>query len=173
GPAFIIAIILFAVLSPHIEVANFNNIEFFQQGLLDTGLIHWYSAVIPLLVLFIFSMRKAPALLALAAGSITALLVSFIHQAPNMKSLLETLYSGFLSTTGVEEIDSLLSRGGVESMLSTIGIVLLALSLGGILFTLGIIPRLLTSIENMLQTVRSVITASALTAIGVNFLVGE
>ncbi|HLR14696.1 MAG TPA: Na+/H+ antiporter NhaC family protein, partial [Bacillota bacterium] len=27
GPAFIISIILFAVLSPHIEVANFNNIE--------------------------------------------------------------------------------------------------------------------------------------------------
>lgn len=173
GPAFIIAMILFAVLSPNIEVANFNNIEFFQQGLLDTGLIHWYSAVIPLLVLFIFSMRKAPALLALAAGSITALLVSFLHEVPNMKSLFVTMYNGFVSTTGVEEIDTLLSRGGVESMLSTIGIVLLALSLGGLLFTLGIIPCLLTSIENMLKTVKSVITASALTAIGVNFLVGE
>src|SRR5699024_10433998 len=70
GPAFMISLILFAILSPSIETANFGKMEFFQQGLLDTGLIHWYSAVIPLLVLFIFSLKKAPALLALAAGSV-------------------------------------------------------------------------------------------------------
>lgn len=173
GPAFLIALILFAIISPSIETANFSQMEFFQQGLLDTGLIHWYSAVIPLLILFIFSIRKAPALLALAAGSISALLISLFHNTPNAKSLFDTLFTGFVSETGVEEIDTLLSRGGVESMLSTIGIVLLALSLGGLLFTLGIIPRLLASIEGMLKKVSSVITASALTAIGVNFLVGE
>lgn len=173
GPALIIAFILFAVLSPRIEITHFENIAFFQEELLHTGLIHWYSAVIPLLVLFVFSMRKAPALLALAAGSITALLISLFFKTPDMQGLLGTLYGGFESNTGVEEIDALLSRGGVNSMLPTIGIVLLALSLGGLLFTLGIIPRLLASIESMLQSVRSVITASALTAIGVNFLVGE
>lgn len=172
-PAFIITFILFAFLSPKIEASNFSQMEFFQQGLLDTGLVHWYSAVIPLLVLFIFSIKKAPALLALAAGSISAIIISFFHQAPQLKTIFSTLFNGFVSETGVEEIDELLSRGGVEGMLSTIGIVLLALSLGGLLFTLGIIPRLLKSIESMLRKVSSVITASALTAIGVNFLVGE
>lgn len=173
GPAFIITFILFAFLSPTIATSNFTKMEVFQQGLLDSGLIHWYSAVIPLLVLFIFSMKKAPALLALAAGAISALIVSLFHQAPQLNALFSTLYGGFVSETGVEEIDVLLSRGGVKSMLSTIGIVLLALSLGGLLFTLGIVPRLLSSIESMLKRVASVITASALTAIGVNFLIGE
>src|SRR5699024_6263091 len=74
---------------------------------------------------------------------------------------------------GNEEIDTLLTRGGMESMLFTIGIVLLALSLGGLLFSLGIVPRLLNSIENMLKTVKSVIISSALTAIGINVLIGE
>src|SRR5699024_11757395 len=59
------------------------------------------------------------------------------------------------------------------SMLFTIGIVLLALSLGGLLFSLGIVPKLLQSIENMLRTVKSVILSSALTAVGINVLIGE
>lgn len=172
-PLFIITFILFAILSPTIVADSFTKMEVFQQGLLDSGLVHWSSAVIPLLVLLIFSLKKAPALLALAAGSISALILSFFHNAPDITSLFTTMYSGFVSETGVGEIDALLSRGGVESMLSTIGIVLLALSLGGLLFTLGIIPRLLESIENLLKSVASVITATAFTAIGVNFLIGE
>src|SRR5699024_695809 len=87
--------------------------------------------------------------------------------------LLDTLFSGYVSATGVEEIDALLTRGGMESMLFTIGLVLLALSMGGLLFTLGIIPRLLESIENLLRGVQSVILASALMALGINVLIGE
>lgn len=173
GPAFMITFVLFAFLSPSINTSSFTKMDLFQQGLLDSGLIHWYSAVIPILVLVVFSIKKAPALLALAAGSISALIVSLFHQVLPIKTLFSLLYSGFVSETGVDEIDTLLSRGGVESMLSTIGIVLLALSLGGLLFTLGIIPCLLSSIENMLKEVSSVVTASALTAVGVNFLIGE
>src|SRR5699024_2979000 len=70
-------------------------------------------------------------------------------------------------------IDELLTRGGLESMFSTIGIILLALGLGGLLFKLGLVPRLFASIENMLRTVKSVIIGSALNAIGVNILIGE
>src|SRR5699024_11881840 len=54
-----------------------------------------------------------------------------------------------------------------------ITLVLLALSLGGLLFTLGIVPKLLSTIEKALKKVSSVVFASALTAIGINFLIGE
>src|SRR5699024_8388136 len=87
--------------------------------------------------------------------------------------LLGVLFGGFTSHTGVEEIDELLTRGGMESMFFTIGIVLLALSLGGLLFTLGIVPKLLSTIEAYLKKVSSVILSSALTAIGINVLIGE
>ena len=172
-PAFIISFLFFAILSPNVSATNFKNIEVFQQGLLDTGLVNWYSGIIPIFVLIILSIKKAPALLALAAGSISAILVSFFHRKSTFGDIIETLFSGYHSQTGVEEIDSLLSRGGMESMFFTIGIVLLALSLGGLLFTLGIVPRLLAAIELSLRKVSSVILASALTAIGINVLIGE
>jgi len=58
-------------------------------------------------------------------------------------------------------------------MLPTVGLILLALSMGGLLFTLGIIPRLLQSIDHLLQKVSTVVTVSGLTAIGINALIGE
>lgn len=172
-PVFIISLILFAVLSPNMTNADFSSMETFQQGLLDTGLVSWYGAVIPIVVLLIFSLKKAPALLALAGGAGSAVIVSFFHGFTPVGELLGTLFAGYTSNTGVEEIDELLTRGGMESMFFTVSIVLLALSLGGLLFTLGIVPRLLASIERMLKKVSTVVLASALTAIGINVLIGE
>ncbi|GAA0440342.1 Na+/H+ antiporter NhaC [Lentibacillus halophilus] len=172
-PAFIVTLIIFAIISPQLQNANFEQMKHFQAGLLDTGLIHWTNAVIPLAVLFICSIIRMPAILTLAAGSLSAIILSFINGSTSIQHLFDVLMGGFVSDTGVEQIDSLLTRGGIESMLFTIGIILLALSMGGLLFLLGIIPTLLESIEHLLRKTYQVITASALTAIAVNVLIGE
>src|SRR5699024_2755171 len=142
-PAFIISFILFAILSPEISAADITSMEVFKQGLLETGLVHWYAAVIPIAVLVVFSLLKAPALLALAAVTISAIIGSFFHTNYPLEDLLGILFERITSNTVVEDIDELLTRGGMESMFFTIGIVLLALSLGGLLFTLGNVPKLL------------------------------
>lgn len=172
-PAFFITLILFAIISPEITSANFGQMESFQQGLLDTGLVKWYNGLIPLLVLLVLSIMKVPALLTLAAGSISAISISYINGITPLGDLLGLLFDGYVSDTGVEAIDSLLTRGGLNSMMFTIALVLLALSMGGLLFKLGIVPRLLEAIEHLLKKAGSVIAASALTAIGINVLIGE
>lgn len=172
-PAFIISLILFAVLSPNITGADFDAMYTFQAGLLETGLVSWYAGVIPIAVLIICSIRKMPAILSLAIGSLAAIIISFFNEVRSLGDIIGVLYGGYVSETGIEEVDALLTRGGMESMFFTIGIVLLALSLGGLLFTLGIVPQLLSAIEAKLQKVRSVILSSALTAIGINVLIGE
>lgn len=171
-PAFLLTLIFFGLMSPSITLDNTTDIALFKEGLLETGLIHWYS-VIPLLVLIALTIMKVPALLTLAASSIAAIIVSLFHQSLQVSQTLGVLFGGYVSSTGVEEIDALLSRGGMESMFFTIGLVLLALSMGGLLFTLGIVQCLLMKIESLLKKVSSVIAASALTAIGVNILIGE
>ncbi len=172
-PVFLITFILFALLSPDISSVNFGEMEVYQQGLLDTGLISWYNAAVPLAVLLVFSMLRAPALLSLTAGIVSALLLSTLHTSPSLTGIFNILFGGFVSETGVAEIDELLTRGGMESMFFTIGIVILALGMGGLLFKLGIVPRLFASVENALKDVKSVIIGSALNAIGVNILIGE
>src|SRR5690625_3060169 len=170
-PAFLISFILFALLSPNMSKTDFTKMNEFQNSLLNTGLINWYAALIPIAVLLFLSIKKVPAFLALTAGSITAIIISLFTNPQGFGSILSTLFGGYVSETGNADIDELLTRGGMESMLFTIGIVLLALSLGGLLFSLGIVPKLLQSIENMLRTVKSVILSSALTAVGINVLI--
>src|SRR5699024_6946070 len=137
-PAFFISLVMFAFISPSMQHADFSGIETFKLGLLDTGLISWDRAIIPIVILVVFSIKKAPALLALAAGTVSAIIVSFFHEVLPVGEILTILFEGFAADTGVEEIDELLTGVGMGSMFSTIGIVLLDVRLGGLLFTLGI-----------------------------------
>src|SRR5699024_12684252 len=70
-PAFFLSFILFALLSPNMSKTDFTKMNEFQNSLLDTGLINWYAALIPIAVLLFLSIKKVPAFLALTAGSIT------------------------------------------------------------------------------------------------------
>ncbi|WP_339254678.1 Na+/H+ antiporter NhaC [Sporosarcina sp. FSL W8-0480] len=171
-PAFILTTIFFGILSPSVNTGDFDKIDVFQKTLLGTGMIHWYT-VIPLLTLFILTIKKVPALLTLAISSAVAVLLSFLHHTYGFADVMGILFKGFVSSTGVEDVDKLLTGGGMESMMFTVSLVLLALSMGGLLFTLGIIQSLLEGIEVLLKKVSSVILASAVTAIGINVLIGE
>lgn len=171
-PAFVLTLIFFGLMSPSITLNDAANIALFKTGLLETGLIHWYT-MIPLIILIFLTIVKVPALITLAVSSIAAIIISFFHQSLQVSETLSTLFGGYVSSTGIAEIDTLLSRGGMESMFFTIALVLLALSMGGLLFTLGIVQCLLAKIESLLKKASSVIAASAFTAIGINILIGE
>ena len=172
-PAFIITMLLFALLSPAGAQTDVQQLGEFRHALRDTGLIHWYS-ILPLLLLVFLSIKKAPAIITLAISSISAIGLSFVHvKDQTISALLGVLHSGYVSQTGNPDIDALLTRGGIESMMFTVSLILLALSMGGLLFKLGIIPRLLAQIESKLNSTGSVITAAAITGILVNLLTGE
>ena len=140
-PAFIITMLLFALLSPAEVQTNIGQIEEFRYALKETGLINWYS-IVPLIMLIFLSLKKVPAIIALAVSSVSAIGLSFFHmKGQTIGSLFNVLYGGYVSQTGNQEIDALLTRGDIESMMFTVSLILLALSMGGLLFKLGIIPR--------------------------------
>ncbi|AXI00512.1 Na+/H+ antiporter NhaC [Sporosarcina sp. PTS2304] len=172
-PAFFISLLLFGILSPNVTTANLDSVETFSTALLGTNLIHWYT-LIPVAILIVLTFVKVPAILTLAVSAVSAVMIAYIHTFYGVSDVLKILFSGYEGTTGVEAVDALLSRGdGMEGMMFTISLVLLALSMGGMLFTLGIVQCLLKKIESLLRKVSSVILTSALTAIGINILIGE
>ncbi|KFL42614.1 sodium:proton antiporter [Lysinibacillus sp. BF-4] len=171
-PAFIISFIAYAALSPKKVDSTVMDISAFQTALLDTNLVHWY-AFLPLVLLVILSIKKVPALLTLAIGSVFGILLSFLHDPMSMTAILDVLFGGYVPDTPNEEVNALLKRGGIAGMFFTITLVLLALSMGGLLFTLGIVQSIFAKIESSLKTARAVITGTAITGIGINTLVGE
>ena len=171
-PAFVISFVLYAILSPSSTDASFETVEQLKEGLLATGLIHWYT-LLPLVVLVIMSFYKAPALITLTVVSIIGVGLTYVNEPLALSSVFDMLFNGYQSTTGIKEVDELLTRGGLNSMLFTIALVLLALTMGGLLFTLGIIQSLLAKVESIFNSAGSVITGAAITGIGVNTLIGE
>ena len=49
---------------------------------------------------------------------------------------------GYVSSTGMEFVDALLTRGGLDSMLSTVSLMICALTTGGILEKTGMLEAL-------------------------------
>ncbi|ATP39712.1 Na+/H+ antiporter NhaC [Solibacillus sp. R5-41] len=171
-PAFILSLIGYAILSPKSTSIDEQLITQYKAVLLNTNLVHWY-ALIPLVILVICTMFKIPSLMTLTISTISGIALSYVHNAIPLKELFAILYSGYVANTGLEAVDSLLTRGGMNSMLFTIILIVLSLSMGGLLFSLGIIQTLLSSIQQLLTSIGKAITGAAFTAIAINFLIGE
>ncbi|MBX9972084.1 Na+/H+ antiporter NhaC [Cytobacillus firmus] len=172
-PSFIISLAIFAVLSPGEAASDFSKIAQLKKTLLDEGLVHWYS-LIPFAILTIMAIKRISAIITLSAGILSALILAiFVQNSFGFEKVMSLLYSGYASKSGSEEVDALLSRGGMESMMFSISLVLLALSMGGLFLKLGILPALLEGIKGVLNRVSALVAAAAGTAIGINFLLGE
>lgn len=171
-PAFLISTLFYAVLSPSLKNVDLSQISIYKAALVDLNFVHLYS-ILPLIVLIGCTLFKVPAFLTLVFSAITGCIISVFHLDISLEQLGSILYSGYISQTGNEVIDALLTRGGLSSMYFTMFLVILSLSMGGLLFVLGIIQRLLATVEHLLRSTGSAITGAALTAIGINTVIGE
>lgn len=171
-PAFLLSTLLYAVLSPSLKDVDLSQIIIYKNVLVDLDLVHFYS-ILPLIVLVGCTLFKVPAFLTLVYSAIAGCVLSLFHMDISLEQFGSILYSGYVSQTGNEVIDALLTRGGLSSMYFTMFLVILSLSMGGLLFVLGIIQRLLATVEHLLRSTGSAITGAALTAVGINTVIGE
>ncbi|MGE6378991.1 Na+/H+ antiporter NhaC [Peribacillus muralis] len=172
-PGFIISLIIFYFLSPNVKVARVEEIEAMTKALeMETNISLW--SLLPFVIILVMALKKMSAIPTLSAGIVSAAVIAFI-QTPSLTvvKLADILYGGFVLKSGVEQLDTILSRGGIESMMFSVSMVLLALAMGGLLFELGVIPSILHAVQDSLTSVAKVISATVFAGIGVNFLVGE
>lgn len=171
-PGFIITAIIFFILSPA-SSGQTEEISIFLNALQEHSYINWV-ALIPFIIVVILAIKKVSAIPTLSAGIVSSVIIAFLTDSSlTFTKMSNILFSGFVLDSNVEQLNSVLSRGGIESMMNSVSLVLLALGMGGLLFLLGIIPSLLKAIEGLLNGALSLILATACTAIGINFFVGE
>ncbi|EIJ71413.1 Na+/H+ antiporter NhaC [Pasteurella bettyae] len=173
-PAWILTVILLWFFTEPATANDFANIEELKAKLVSTGLVHWY-ALLPFMALIVMAIKRVNAIYIIVTTILLSLIVTYIHSSPTLEELGGYFFSGYkpAESLNLGEVASLISRGGINSMFFTISIVVLALSLGGLLQVLGILPALLAGINRFLTTTGRVTFVVASTAVGVNFLVGE
>ncbi len=173
-PAWIITVLLFWMLSGETHAGNFYQVTVLQGQLIESGLVHSY-AVLPFVVLVVLALLRVNAIYTIICTIISALVITYIHSSPSIAQLGGYFFAGYTPAENLElgEVGSMLTRGGIQSMFFTQTIVILALSLGGLLKTLGILPALLAGMRDKLTTAGQAIFAAAMSALSINVLIGE
>ena len=77
------------------------------------------------------------------------------------------------STTGVEAVDELLSKGGLMNMMSTVSLTICALSLGGILEKAGMLEVIASSLLRLAKGVFGTVLCTMVTCTVTNVIAGE
>lgn len=173
-PAWILTVVLLWFCQGHMAGADLNQVTTLKQQLVASGLVH-VDALLPFILLVALILFRVNAIYAIILTIISALILTYFHSTPTLEQLGGYFFKGYKPAKELDlgPVSGLLSRGGLESMFFTQTIVILALSLGGLLHSLGILPALLNSIKHKLINAGRVTLAAALTSLGVNVLIGE
>lgn len=129
--------------------------------------------LLPLIVLLVLSVRRTPAEASMLGGVATAVVLAIAMQDRTASEVLNSLHVGYVADTGLERLDVLLSRGGLESMMWTMSLALLALSLGGILDRAGFVRVLLSGLLNRIKRSASLIATTIGAGVIANMSMGE
>ncbi len=130
-------------------------------------------ALLPVVVLLVLSVRKFDAAASMMASVAVAVVLAMVLEGRSIGQVLESLSSGFRIQTFNTEIDQILNRGGLLSMMSTLSLSLLALALGGALETFGHIKVLISPLLNRVKKARQLIALTIGTCFLSNLTMGE
>ncbi len=125
--------------------------------------------LLPPLLMLAFAARKAPIIPGLLLATGVAVILAAVFQAQSLASLLDGLITGYTPHTGSEQLDSLLARGGMLSMMDLTLLVLVAFSFAGIMRGCGMLDRilaaLLTVVRGRFRLVAVTVSSGILTAL--------
>ena len=177
-PSFIIALILFTVLGwgGSSVPGGSDNIELTRTAL-DSSFNLGLPTFIPLIILLTLALKKVPAYPAIGIGALSGIVVAFVAAEGGIgygeilaKGAWQVLFDGYSSNTGLDNLDSLLSRGGMGSMVTTVWLILTAMTFGAAMEKTGLLVVITTQVMKGVTGTGSLILTTVMTAIGVNIL---
>ena len=131
------------------------------------------AALLPLVVLLTLSMKRVPAEPSMLASVAVAIVLAVAVQGRDFVEVLDSLNTGYVSSTGLEQLDTLLTRGGVQSMMWTMSLALIALSLGGLLDRAGFVRVLLSGLLARIKRSATLMTTTIASGVIANMGMGE
>ena len=173
-PSLIIALILYGIIGAKyagrsLDMGNINLIlSTLQEHFVISPLL-----LIPPIVVIVIVLMKVPALPGLMTGTVLGAIFAAIFQGATIGDIIEASHYGFSIETGVDIVDGLLNNGGLDGMMWTVSLIIIALSFGGVLERTGMLNAVGVSIMKLAKGTGSLIFATILTGIAVNLLTGE
>lgn len=144
---------------------------------LQTNLANNYNlgviTLLPALVVVAAAVMKKPAIPTVLGGVVVASLVAFFMQGVEVSEIFNVLQNGFVSETGFEVVDKLLSKGGVMSMTWVITLTIFALGFVGSLEHYGTLKAIMAKIDKAVKSRIGLILTTYASVLGVGTLIGD
>ncbi|MFL5726120.1 MAG: Na+/H+ antiporter NhaC family protein [Chloroflexota bacterium] len=189
GPAVLLALVGFTAIG----LANAATGSSFDPATAQAALANEFFIspinLLPLVLLVVLSLRRAPPFASIFASALFAGVLAVFTQPDVVTTfvarpelgpvptaiagILEAMANGFVLETGNATIDSLFSRGGMSSMLFTIWLVLGALSFAAVMEDAGFLARLVEPVLQRATSVGRLIASVIATSIGLNVIAGD
>lgn len=187
-PSFVIALIIFIFMgfnaTASSEAGRIDEITAILQQNFNIGL----EMLVPLIVLLLLAIRKMPAFPAISIGAVLGAVWAVLFQSDLIASQIDisqgqligyfkliwtTFFDGFSISTQDDNMDALLSGGGMSGMLTTTWLIMTALMFGAIMEKTGLLDVFVKSILKIAKSTGSLITATIATCIGTNVIAAD
>ncbi len=175
APSMLLALILYTVIGLSHSAASVDlaTIEGIQGALASQFNITPWLFIPPIIVL-LTAVLKIPAIPSLIGASAVGGIFAAIFQGSSLTNILTVYLDGFETSTGLELVDRLLNRGGVNGMMWTISLIIFALCFGGILEEAGFTEVILQRVINrFVKNVGSLVATTIITGIASDFVLTD
>lgn len=175
GPALLISLVLYGVIGMKYagKELDLTQIEVIRNAL--EGAFNTLSPMllIPPVMVILMVVFKMPAIPGLVIGTLLGGLFAAIFQGADLQSIINAAHYGFESTTGISEVDALLTRGGLDSMMWTVSLILCALTLGGILEKTGMLEAIANALLTFAKGTFGLVFVTIFSCLFTNLVTGE
>jgi NhaC family Na+:H+ antiporter len=148
-----------------------------QIGQITAGLrghFHFHPALLlPLLIVFWFALAKKPVIPGMVLSTAVAAALAACWQRVSVVALARFLSTGYRGETGLADVDRLISRGGIMSMMETLLIALAAFSFGGIMQRTGMLAVVLERVTRLARRVWSLSLTAVISALFTALITGS
>jgi NhaC family Na+:H+ antiporter len=188
-PSFCLAAVLFLLLSlradPSTTALDTTEVKATLDATYNIGLI----TLLPIVILIVLSVLRFPPFVAIYLTALGSGLLACVTQRervdafvadPNLgpvltavKAIISAAATGFALDTGNPSIDTLFSGGGMSSMLTTLWLILGALTFGAVMERAGYLNSLVAPMLTHATNEGRLTLAVAGSAIGLNVLAGD
>ncbi|ANQ24676.1 Na+/H+ antiporter NhaC [Vibrio natriegens] len=166
-PSMGIALCIYALLGMQYSDMQMNvqNLSLISDTLNNNFNISFFLLIPPMVIIF-FAMRGTAAIPGMLAGVLVGGLVAIIFQGASIGDVMSAMMNGYVSDTGVEYVDKLLSKGGMMSMAWVSLLMLIALAYAGLLEKTRCLDTILEAILKRIKGRAGLVTASVFSTLG-------
>lgn len=133
---------------------------------------HWLLLLPPAITLYA-AIRQKPIIPSMLLSAGVAVVLALVLQRASLLAAATSMVQGYIASTGEATVDTLLTRGGMISMMRVTLITFCAFAFGGIVQKTGMLDVLLTALLRWTRSTGALIASTSLSCVTVALMTGS